>query len=77
MSDTNNTFLETLGYLDGSHEVTLHVERKIGTAGDYGAWSLSGLISAGANEDLEIYIEADQNCEITIDEISLSVIRIG
>ena len=38
---------------------------------------MSGLISAGANEDLEIWIEADKDCDITIDEISLIVMRIG
>jgi hypothetical protein len=76
-SDINNTFLETLGYLNGGHEPTLHVERKIGTGGDYGAWSMIGPVyNKLPNQYLEVWIESDKAADIITDECTLTAIRL-
>jgi hypothetical protein len=77
---TNNvTFFGAL-FLDGTEQDNVHWERKIGTAGDRGSASFTGIIDVtSANKDIDVRVRHDNagSIDFTIYYSNLNIIYLG
>jgi hypothetical protein len=65
-SATTNVITQTEIYVEGVAQEDLNIERKIATSGDVGAWSVSGIVSVGAGESIDLRINPDKTTSLTI-----------
>jgi hypothetical protein len=79
-SGTANVVILASVFLDGVEQDQLHYRRKISTAGDEGAATLSGIIDVdSASEDLDLRLRHDNgsSVNITVTYANLSVVYLG
>ncbi len=54
--------------------VATEVDRKVGTGSDVGAMPLTGHISLGSGDYVEVFIDTDTNCDVTLDHLNVDCI---
>jgi len=74
--DTNNTICHCSLFINDVENEKLETERKIGTAGDYGAMSFTGLIALKASDKIDVRFKADKTGTITINHINFNLVEI-
>lgn len=75
-SDINNVLLGTKLYKNGVGHDASFIQRKIATAGDIGAQSLTALLTLSTGDYIEIYITSDKAADITFNNMSLTAVMV-
>lgn len=78
--DTNNTEWKCSPFLGGVEQDSIHIVRKIGTAGDVGSASMTGTIdvtSASTDLDMRCRHDAGGNVDITVEYSNLNIQYLG
>jgi len=78
-SATNNTILAAAIFVNEEEQNSLHFLRKISTAGDVGAASITGLVKLDADASISLRFRHDRPgaVDITVDYGNLSIHRVG
>lgn len=66
-------------FVDGVEQSNIHFERKLGTGGDYGSATISGLVTIAANKDVDFRVRHDRgsNDDITVRYCTMQVHAVG
>lgn len=78
--DTNNVEWRIAPFLDGVEVDSIHIVRKIGTAGDVGSASFSGILTVNSVPvDLDVRARHDDlgSVDITVEYSNLSLVFVG
>lgn len=70
---TNNTQCHAHVTVNGVHQENVETERKIGTAGDFGAMSCNGYVKVKASDILQVKFESDKTGDLTINHINFNI----
>lgn len=69
----NNTQCHAHVTLNGVHQENVETERKIGTAGDFGAMSCNGYVEVKASDVLQVKFASNKTGDLTINHINFNI----
>lgn len=76
-SDTNATKFSLKFVIDGTDFVTRGPKLTLGTAGQIYNMSANGIHNFNNGDSLKVYIAADKNCAITIEDMTFQLLYLG
>jgi hypothetical protein len=76
-SSVGNTICHVMMYKNGVFEPGIKIERKVSTAGDVGALSVSGYFTLDDGDNIEVWVEGDNATTFTFYHTAINLIEIN
>ena len=73
----NNTLIHASLFVDDVEDSQTEAQRKIGTAGDIGSFSGTGIATFEVDEEIKLKAKADKSGNLTIQHMNFNIVRLN